>query len=146
MCAQIVSAARSVILASGTLSPVQSLCRQLLPWATTPSAAPSLLPSTGSAPTAPPLHNPPAATETAAGSSTGDSPTICHFSCGHIVQSSRLLCLAVGQGPTGLPLELGHRTRGQAAMLDEVARLLLNVCLAVPQVLPSPPWRLLASL
>lgn len=34
----------------------------------------------------------------------------------------------------GLALELGHRRRSSEAMLDEVGRLLLNICQAVPQV------------
>lgn len=53
----------------------------------------------------------------------------------------RLLALAVGRGPTGAALDLRHARRGQAPMLDEMARLLLNVCQAVRQVclvMPSP--------
>ncbi|KAK9792715.1 hypothetical protein WJX73_001436 [Symbiochloris irregularis] len=82
--APIVKAARAVILASGTLAPIHSLCTQLFPDAAE-------------------------------------------------VSMNRLLCLPVGQGPTGLALELGHRRRSSDAMLDEIGRLLLNICQAIPQ-------------
>lgn len=39
-----------------------------------------------------------------------------------------------GTGPSGRALDLRHATRGQSAMMDELGRLLLNVCQAVPQV------------
>ena len=38
------------------------------------------------------------------------------------------------QGPSGLPLNLRHEQRGQASMMEEVGRLLANVCQAVPEV------------
>ncbi|CAK0764311.1 hypothetical protein CVIRNUC_003145 [Coccomyxa viridis] len=56
-----------------------------------------------------------------------------HFSCGHVVPKERLLALALGRGPTGAALDLRHARRGQAAVLDEISRLLLNICQAVPQ-------------
>ena len=51
----------------------------------------------------------------------------------------RLLALAIGKGPTGATLDLRHAQRSQSAMLDEMGRLLLNVCQAVPQVLSDMP-------
>ena len=56
------------------------------------------------------------------------------FSCGHVIQKDRLLALAVGCGPSGASLnfKLGHRS--QAATLEQLGRLLVNICQAVPQV------------
>ena len=50
------------------------------------------------------------------------------------VPKERLLALALGRGPTGAALDLRHARRGQAAVLGEMGRLLLNICQAVPQV------------
>lgn len=57
------------------------------------------------------------------------------------VPKERLLALAIGNGPTGATLDLRHAQRGQSAMLDEMGRLLLNVCQAVPQVMRTPYGR-----
>lgn len=46
----------------------------------------------------------------------------------------RLLALALGAGPTGTTLDLRHERRGAPAVLDELGRLLGNLCQAVPQV------------
>ena len=48
--------------------------------------------------------------------------------------TERLLALALGQGPTGTPLDLRHERRSAAAAMDELGRLLGNLCRAVPQV------------
>jgi chromosome transmission fidelity protein 1 len=53
--------------------------------------------------------------------------------CGHIVPASNLLCLALGQGPSGAALDFAFRARGSDATVDELGRLLLNVCRVVPQ-------------
>ena len=47
---------------------------------------------------------------------------------------ARLHHLFVGVGPSGMSLDLRHKSRGSAAMLDELARLILNLCRIVPQV------------
>ena len=51
------------------------------------------------------------------------------------VPKDRLLALALRQGPTGAVLDLRHARRGQSGMLDEMGRVLINACQAVPQVL-----------
>lgn len=38
------------------------------------------------------------------------------------------------QGPSGARLEFQHDRRGSTASLDEVGRLLLNICTCTPQV------------
>ena len=58
--------------------------------------------------------------------------------CHHLVllqvPKERLLALALGRGPTGAALDLRHVHRGKSAMLDEMGRVLINACQAVPQV------------
>ena len=55
------------------------------------------------------------------------------FACGHVVPRERLLALALGRGPGGRELDLRAERRGAPGALDELGRLLLNVCQAVPQ-------------
>ena len=93
---QVVAAAHAVVLASGTLAPVEGLRRALFP-ALDPAA----------------VHR---------------------FSCGHVVPPERLLALALGRGPTGRELDLRAERRGAPDALDELGRLLLNVCQAIPEV------------
>ena len=95
---QVVEQTHALVLASGTLSPLPLLQRQLFPHHQLPS-----------------LHT---------------------FACGHVVPASRLLLLPFPCGPTGLSLDLRHATRSQPAMMDELGRLLMNVCQAVPEVCP----------
>ncbi|DBA94863.1 TPA: hypothetical protein ACH3X1_002400 [Trebouxia sp. C0004] len=92
---KVVDQAHAVVLASGTLSPIASLTRQLFP--TLPPSA------------------------------------ITHFSCAHVVPKQQLLALAVAQGPSGAALQLRHGERGSDGSLDEVGRLLLNICTCTPQ-------------
>ena len=42
------------------------------------------------------------------------------------------------QGPSGASLQLRHGQRGSDASLDEVGRLLFNICTCTPQVKPPP--------
>ena len=55
------------------------------------------------------------------------------FSCGHVVSPDRILPLALARGPSGAPLEFKHENRSNPAALDELGRLLVNVCKVVPQ-------------
>jgi len=70
------------------------------------------------------------------------------FACGHVVPRQRLLALALGRGPGGRELDLRAERRGAPGALDELGRLLLNVCQAVPQARPragrgaGPGWAL----
>lgn len=51
---------------------------------------------------------------------------------GHHCRRRRLLALAVGVGPSGAPLDFRNASRGAAATLDELGRLVLNACQVVP--------------
>jgi len=127
--AAVLAAARAVVLASGTLEPSASLEAQLFPGglgggggngegtegAGTEGAA---APAQPRAPPAPPPLPP--------------SIPATRFACGHVLPPHRLLALGVGAGPTGVSLDLRHGSRATPATLDEMGRLLLNVCAAVP--------------
>ncbi len=39
---------------------------------------------------------------------------------GHVIPASSLVALVAGRGPLGLPLELRHKERSSAAVMDEV--------------------------
>ena len=56
------------------------------------------------------------------------------FSCGHVVPRERLLALALGQGPSGASLDFRHPQRSQQPVIDDLGRMLVNVCQTVPQV------------
>ncbi|KAK9843489.1 hypothetical protein WJX81_005623 [Elliptochloris bilobata] len=92
---KVVAAAHAVVLASGTLAPMEALRRALFP--------------------------------------ALDPAAVRRFSCGHVVPPERLLALALGRGPTGRELDLRAERRAAPATLDELGRLLLNVCQAIPQ-------------
>ena len=61
-----------------------------------------------------------------------------YFSCGHVVPANRLLALAVGAGPSGAALDFRHTARAVPAAMDELGRLLSNICQIVPQVWSYP--------
>ena len=125
--AGVLAEARAVVLASGTLEPSASLEAQLFPGGLGGGARAGRAGGGGGGaraggaaaprPAAPPLPPPPPTTR---------------FSCGHVLPPHRLLALGVGAGPTGLALDLRHGSRATHPTLDEMGRLLLNVCAAVP--------------
>ncbi|GLI65473.1 hypothetical protein VaNZ11_009010, partial [Volvox africanus] len=90
----ILQSARSVVLASGTLSPVEGLLAQLLPDV--------------------PPHR------------------VRLFSCGHVVPPENLLALVAARGPTGQHLDLRYGRRSDPRISEELGRLLINICTAVP--------------
>ncbi len=47
--------------------------------------------------------------------------------------------MALGRGPTGATLDLRHEQRAQSSSMDEIGRLLTNICQAVPQVCHTLP-------
>jgi chromosome transmission fidelity protein 1 len=91
--AAVVASARAVVLASGTLAPLDAV----LPlFASTPEDR---------------IHR---------------------FACGHVVGRERLLALALGSGPGGAPLDFRHASRGAPATMDELGRVVANVCGGAP--------------
>lgn len=55
-----------------------------------------------------------------------------HFECGHVVPPQQLLAVSIGSGPSGKVLDLRHDKRQQPTVMDELGRLLCNLCVIVP--------------
>ncbi|KAK3592699.1 hypothetical protein CHS0354_037835 [Potamilus streckersoni] len=60
------------------------------------------------------------------------SSRIQEFSCGHVIPSNQLLPIALSTGPTGIQLDFTFQNRMKSQLLDELGRLLCNVCNVVP--------------
>ncbi|XP_076068379.1 ATP-dependent DNA helicase DDX11 isoform X2 [Oratosquilla oratoria] len=54
------------------------------------------------------------------------------FSCGHVVPGEQLMAITLSHGPTNTLLEFTYQKREDPRMLDELGRVLVNVCTAVP--------------
>ncbi|XP_073982293.1 ATP-dependent DNA helicase DDX11 isoform X2 [Rhodnius prolixus] len=57
---------------------------------------------------------------------------IIHFSCGHVIPKENILPVIVCTGPTGKQLDFSYSSRSSTLMLNEIGRLLINVCNVVP--------------
>ncbi|XP_014244230.1 ATP-dependent DNA helicase DDX11 isoform X1 [Cimex lectularius] len=57
---------------------------------------------------------------------------ILEFSCGHVIPPENILPIVVSAGPTGKQLDFSFNNRDSALMLNELGRLLINVCTVVP--------------
>ena len=56
------------------------------------------------------------------------------FSCGHVIPPTSVLPIALGKGPTGVELDFTFQSRASPTMLDELARVVYNICTVTPQV------------
>ncbi|GAB5036393.1 atp-dependent rna helicase ddx11-like protein 8-like [Nannochloropsis oceanica] len=54
------------------------------------------------------------------------------FSCGHVIPPENLTSLCVSKGPTGVGFDFTHKSRVLPEQMDELGRLLLNVCTIIP--------------
>ena len=89
----ILQEARAVVLASGTLSPLETV-----------------LPLFRGKP----------------------SSSILQYSCGHIIDSTRLLALAVPSGPSGHTFDFRHATRSDGKVVAELGRAISNISKITP--------------
>jgi chromosome transmission fidelity protein 1 len=62
----------------------------------------------------------------------GLGPRLHSHSCGHIVPADQLLAIALARGPSGAALDFTYTGRMQPAAMDELGRVLLNVCRCAP--------------
>ncbi|KAF7945493.1 hypothetical protein EAE96_010260 [Botrytis aclada] len=106
----IVSSARAVILAGGTMSPFSDYTSILFPSV--------------------PTHK------------------ITTLSCGHVIPSTNLFTSFVSKGPTGYPFKWTFENRANTEMMDELGRVLVNVCTVVPGgvVVFFPSYRVLETI
>jgi chromosome transmission fidelity protein 1 len=93
---EIVSSARAVILAGGTMSPMSDYTSHLFPY----------LPSS----------------------------SITTLSCGHVIPKSNLVAWNLSFGPSGKgsELEFTFKNRANETMVEELGRVMLNICGVVP--------------
>lgn len=90
----IVEEARAVVLAGGTMQPVEDYFTHLLPY----------LPR----------------------------EKIRTLSCGHVIPAANLLAWPMGKGPTGREFEFTFDKRMDPAVVEELGRAVVNICVAIP--------------
>ncbi|XP_077984674.1 ATP-dependent DNA helicase DDX11-like [Glandiceps talaboti] len=54
------------------------------------------------------------------------------FSCGHVIPPHHLLPMVLCKGPTGVELDFTYQSRDLPNMMDELGRVLCNICSVVP--------------
>ncbi|XP_065058183.1 ATP-dependent DNA helicase DDX11-like [Rhopilema esculentum] len=57
---------------------------------------------------------------------------ITEFSCGHVIPPENLVAIALSKGPSSLDLDFTYQSRDQNNMIEELGRLLVNICAVVP--------------
>ncbi|XP_068170153.1 ATP-dependent DNA helicase DDX11 isoform X2 [Antennarius striatus] len=57
---------------------------------------------------------------------------ITEFSCGHVIPPENILPLVLCSGPSGQELDFTFQNRGSPRMMDEMGRILSNICNVVP--------------
>ncbi|PSN32822.1 ATP-dependent DNA helicase DDX11 [Blattella germanica] len=92
----VVKEARAVIVAGGTMQPLEEFRDQLF---------------------------------IAAGGSVG---RLAEFSCGHVIPPENILPIALATGPSGKELDFSYQSRANVATLNELGRILTNICNVVP--------------
>ncbi|CAM9502241.1 unnamed protein product, partial [Discosporangium mesarthrocarpum] len=65
-------------------------------------------------------------------SSVGSDKSVEVFACGHVIPKENLLPLCMARGPTGKTFNFTFHMRGSVEQLDELGRLMSNVCTIVP--------------
>ncbi|RUP49912.1 hypothetical protein BC936DRAFT_141005 [Jimgerdemannia flammicorona] len=54
------------------------------------------------------------------------------FSCGHVIPQENLITLAVAEGPSSMPLEFTFEKRSDAKLIDELGQIVVNLCNLIP--------------
>uniref|UniRef100_A0A3P8V111 DEAD/H (Asp-Glu-Ala-Asp/His) box helicase 11 n=1 Tax=Cynoglossus semilaevis TaxID=244447 RepID=A0A3P8V111_CYNSE len=57
---------------------------------------------------------------------------IVEFSCGHVIPPENIVSLALCTGPSGQELDFTFQNRNSVKMMDEIGRVLSNICNIVP--------------
>ncbi|XP_052794616.1 ATP-dependent DNA helicase DDX11-like [Mya arenaria] len=57
---------------------------------------------------------------------------VLEYSCGHVIPGEQLLPIAMVTGPTGVQLDFTFQNRSKTTLLDELGRVVHNVCKVVP--------------
>ena len=65
--------------------------------------------------------------------SAGAKPDrLLEFSCGHVVPGEQLLPVVIPSGPSNFPLEFTYQKRNDPKLLDELGRIITNLCNIIP--------------
>ncbi|KAL7276264.1 ATP-dependent DNA helicase chl1 [Rhizina undulata] len=54
------------------------------------------------------------------------------LSCGHVIPKENMLAWPIAKGPSGRNFEFTFEKRMDAAMIDDLGRAIINICLAIP--------------
>ncbi|PNF28755.1 ATP-dependent DNA helicase DDX11 [Cryptotermes secundus] len=65
-------------------------------------------------------------------SAGGTVERLTEFSCGHVIPPDSILPIALAAGPSGKQLDFSYQTRTTLIMLNELGRILVNVCNVIP--------------
>ncbi|XP_068203428.1 ATP-dependent DNA helicase DDX11 isoform X2 [Palaemon carinicauda] len=65
-------------------------------------------------------------------SAGADPERVREFSCGHVVPGDQIMPVALSNGPTNTVLDFTYQNRGNPKVLDELGRVLVNLCAIVP--------------
>lgn len=130
----VVEEAHAVILAGGTLRPFSHVAAELFGDDVNVMRAASeaekqlsrnfdmLLPSSNPNTLRPP---PPS-------SMTQITPRLTTFTCGHVIPPNNVTTACLSTGPTSVKLDFRHSNRSSNQMIDELGRVIMNMCNVVP--------------
>ncbi|XP_064085722.1 ATP-dependent DNA helicase DDX11-like [Macrobrachium nipponense] len=65
-------------------------------------------------------------------SAGADPERVREFSCGHVIPGDQIMPVALSNGPTNTVLDFTYQNRGNPKVLDELGRVLVNLCTIVP--------------
>ncbi|KAK7084367.1 DEAD H (Asp-Glu-Ala-Asp His) box helicase 11 [Halocaridina rubra] len=65
-------------------------------------------------------------------SAGADPSRVCEFTCGHVVPGNQIMPVALSMGPTNVTLDFTYQNRGSTIILQELGRVLVNICTIVP--------------
>ncbi|KAG5178143.1 helicase C-terminal domain-containing protein [Tribonema minus] len=124
--AEIAREARAVVLIGGTMQPAGAIAQQLFPGIAPRRAAAAAISTVAAATSTGTLQQ---ASSESEGAAAGGLEV---FSCGHVIPPENILPLCVSRGPSGGVFNFTFAKRGSPEQMDELCRLLSNVCALVP--------------
>lgn len=66
-------------------------------------------------------------------SSVHRTPRLTTFTCGHVIPPSHVITACLSSGPTAQNLDFRHFSRSSNVIIDELGRVVLNLCNVVPK-------------
>ncbi|KAJ1564248.1 DEAD H (Asp-Glu-Ala-Asp His) box helicase 11, partial [Cladochytrium tenue] len=115
--APVLTAARSVVLAGGTMEPFDEFQRELLGGGggdNDDAGRPGASPGSSKTTTRVPVRE------------------VVRFQCGHVIPPTSILAVAVGAGPSGGVLDFTFASRGTDATISELGRTFVELCRVLP--------------